>query len=110
MKPVEVRVEWIDSGAASGGGWKLAGEHVNILSVAMKNHPARTMGFIFGVDDDNLYVAQTWDSGFGNFLNAQAMYRPNIVGITVIGKKRRKKVKNIRKFLSRIQKKDKVKI
>lgn len=103
MKPIKIEVEWIDSGAASGGGWKLPEEHMSTLKTAMGANPAISRGFIFGVDDENLYVAQTFDPGFKNFLNAQAIYRQNIVRVNKL-----KKFKKIQRYLNRIQKKDRV--
>lgn len=79
-----VEVAWIDSGLAISKGWM---ERERILAeIGEDSLVVETVGYYLGLaEEDVILVAQSRDADKTTYLNAQAIYLPNVAEVTGLG-------------------------
>lgn len=101
MGLIRLEIEWIDSGSVdSGSGWVTKKDAVDRLKDKSFKHACISVGYLLGVDDQAVYLAQSYDPGFNNYLNAHAIYRPNILRVSPL--RSRKDVEDIPAYLDSV--------
>lgn len=76
-----VAVLWIDSGAASREGWTRKRRHLKRFTPKVFTTPTITVGMVMGSDEKALYLAGAYSPTYKTWMDAQALYRPDIVEI-----------------------------